>query len=98
MPIHKFQVDPHATTTDNIAPRLKAVLIHELGFPLSPERIREETSLYGKGLGLDSVDVITLITRLEEEFDIFFGPEEIGPSVKTFGSLLGSVREKLNHK
>jgi acyl carrier protein len=83
---------------DQLAPRLKAVLIRELGFPLSPERIHEETSLHGKGLGLDSVDVVTLITRIEEEFDIFFEPEDIGPSIKTFGTLLQSVQAKLNSK
>ena len=84
--------------TDQLAPRLKAVLIRQLGSSLSPERIHEETSLHGKGLGLDSVDVVTLITRIEEEFDIFFEPEDIGPSIKTFGTLLQSVHAKLNPK
>jgi acyl carrier protein len=87
-----------AVANDNVRERLKTVLINQLGFPLRPERIREETSLYGKGLGLDSVDVVSLITRLEEEFDIFFEPEEIGASVKTFGFLLRSVQKKLNDK
>ena len=85
-------------STENVAQRLKTVLIDQLGFSLSPERIQEDTSLHGKGLGLDSVDVVTLLTRLEDEFDIFFEPQDIGPSIKTFGSLLQSVNEKLNHK
>ena len=85
-------------TTENVAQRLKTVLIDHLGYPLNPERIREDTSLHGKGLGLDSVDVVTLISRLEEEFEIFFEAEDIGPSIKTFGSLLQSVNEKLGQK
>ena len=81
---------------DNIEQRLKTVLIDQLGFSLSPDRIHQETTLYGKGLGLDSVDLVTLIARLEEEFDIFFEPEEIGPSTQNFGVLLQSVEKKLN--
>jgi acyl carrier protein len=83
-------------STDNIEQRLKTVLIDQLGFSLSPDRIRRETTLYGKGLGFDSVDLVTLITRLEEEFDIFFEPEEIGSSTQNFGVLLQSVQKKLN--
>jgi len=82
--------------TDSLEHRVKTILIDQLGFSLSPERIRRETSLYGKGLGLDSVDLVTLVTRLEEEFDIFFEPEEIGLSAKNFGLLLEAVERKLN--
>ena len=82
--------------TDNIEQRVKTVLIDQLGFSLIPERIHRRTSLYGIGLGLDSVDLVTLVTRLEEEFDIFFEPEEIGPSMKNFGVLVEAVEAKLN--
>jgi acyl carrier protein len=82
--------------TNNIEQRLKTVLIDQLGFSLSPERIHRETSLYGKGLGLDSVDLVTLVMRVEEEFDIFFEPEEIGPSTKNFGVLLRAIEAKTN--
>jgi acyl carrier protein len=85
-------------STENIAQRLKTLLIYQLGFSLSPERIQESTALHGRGLGLDSVDIVTLITRLEDEFEIFFEPEDISRSIKTFGSLLQSVNEKLSHK
>jgi acyl carrier protein len=85
-------------STDPTAQRLKTVLMRQLKMSLSPDRINDSTTLYGKGLGLDSVDVVTLITRIEEEFDIFFEPEDIGTSIKSFGALLESVRAKLEQK
>jgi acyl carrier protein len=53
-----------------------------------------ETSLYGKGLGLNSVDVMALIVQIEEAFGIYFEDEEIVDSVGTFGTLVRAVRRK----
>jgi acyl carrier protein len=89
-------ISPSTMNPNNIEKRVKSVLIDQLGFSISPERIHRKTSLYGKGLGLDSVDLVTLVTRLEEEFDIFFEPEEISPSTHNFGLLLETVERKLN--
>lgn len=81
--------DPH------LAERLKKILVEELAYPVSPDEIRETTSLYGKGLGLGSVDVVSLVVALEEAFDIFFEAEEVADIVESFGSLLAAVRGKL---
>ncbi len=78
--------------------RLKRLLVEELGDSMALEEIRQNTSLYGKGLGLSSVDVMALIVRIEESFDIFFEDGEIAESVKTFGTLAQAVREKLGQR
>ena len=79
----------------SIQQRVKQILVEQLHYSLTPETIRPDTSLYGKGLGLDSVDVVSLMVRLEEEFEIFFEAEEVAPSIQTFGSLLQAVERKL---
>ena len=62
---------------------------------LDLQSIRDDTSLYGQGFGLDSVDVVGLIVRLEHEFRVSFEDGELWESVKTFGTLVDSLRRKL---
>ena len=81
--------------THSVEERLRKVLLAQLDHSLAVDEIGDETSLYGKGLGLDSVDVVSLIVGVEEEFDIFFEAEEIAASVATFGSLARAIEQKL---
>lgn len=78
--------------------RLKKLLVEELGDSVDIEEIRDDTSLYGKGLGLSSVDVMALIVQIEETFDVFFEDDEIAKSAKTFGTLAGTIRQKLGRR
>ena len=80
---------------DDVAERLKKILVDEAGYSLTIDQIHRSTSLYGKGLGLSSLDVVSLVVRLEDEFNIFFEAEEVAPSVETFGSLLEAIRRKI---
>jgi acyl carrier protein len=80
--------------TGDIEERLRNILAEELSHPPTRQQIHEATSLYGRGLGLDSLDAVSLITRLEEEFDVFFAHTEIGPSLESFGALLRAIEQK----
>ena len=75
--------------------QVKKILAKQSSYVLDTEKLRSDTSLYGKGLGLNSLDVVSLIVRLEEEFEIFFEAEEVTTSVENFGSLLRAVQHKL---
>ena len=90
---------PRTGTEDRVADliddRLRKVLVEQLKYPLSASEIVEHTSLYGKGLGLDSLDVVSLIVRVEDEFDIVVEAEEVADIVKTFGTLRDAVHRKL---
>lgn len=57
--------------------RIKQVLIEGLKLKRDPESIRDEDSFFGGGLNLDSVDILTLVTVLEEQFDIRIQDEEV---------------------
>jgi acyl carrier protein len=52
---------------------------------VKPEDIDTDEPLFGKGLGLDSIDALELIILLEEKYGIKFGTAEDGP--KTFFSV-----------
>ena len=80
---------------DVIEDRLVQILAEHLKVPLKREKIREDMSLRGRGLGLDSVDVVSLVVKLEEAFDIFFEAEEVAQCAETFGSLLRTIRHKV---
>jgi acyl carrier protein len=81
--------------SDGLAERLEKILVDQLNHSLEGNEITEDTSLYGKGLGLDSVDVVSLIVRIEDEFNVFFEADEVADSVATFRSLLRAIRVKM---
>ena len=76
--------------------RLKALLVEQLRYPVAPERIRAGSALHDRGLGLSSLDLVTLITRVEEEFDVVFEAEEMSEAIATFGTLLAVTERKLD--
>lgn len=80
----------------NVEERLKKILVNQLSYTVSMEQVHEDTPLYGRGLGLNSLEMVSLVVGLENEFDIFFEADEVAASVGTFGSLLQVVRQKLS--
>ncbi|MDH3689652.1 MAG: acyl carrier protein [Gammaproteobacteria bacterium] len=78
--------------------RLKQMLIEELGYSRNMDSINSDRGLHGTGLGLDFVDVVSLMVKLEQEFDIFFEAEDVTASIKNFGSLVEAIQRKLPEK
>ena len=48
-----------------------------------------------ESLGLDSVDVVGLVMRIEREFRVRLSPEELANAVKVVGDLLDLMEAKL---
>ncbi len=80
---------------DAIEGRLRELLTIELGYSIREGGLGDETPLYGKGLGVNSIDVMELIVRLEGEFEVIFEDDEIPECIETFGSLVQRLRQKL---
>ncbi len=65
----------------DIEERVKNVILNRLKLSLDAKRLKRDTPLIGKGLGLDSVRIIELVVGLEEEFDLFFDDSEMSMEI-----------------
>ena len=72
-------------TNENLAPRVKELIVRRLKLDIDPTTIQSDAPLFGEGLGLDSIDALELVLGLEQEFGIKVEDEEVG--VKAFASV-----------
>lgn len=55
----------------SIQDRLKEIIVETLNLDdISPEDIENDQSLFETGLGLDSIDVLELVVRIEKEYNV----------------------------
>lgn len=71
--------------SENLAPRVKELIVRRLKLDVDPTSIQDDAPLFGEGLGLDSIDALELVLGLEQEFGIKVEDEEVG--VKAFASV-----------
>jgi acyl carrier protein len=58
-----------------------------------------DTPLLGRGIGLDSIDALTLVTALENRFDIEVGDDDLTVDLfKTVGTLAEYVARKASQR
>lgn len=62
---------------ESLAATIKKLIVTELKLNREPESISETDNLFGGGLGLDSIDVLSLVTALEEKFDITIEDDDV---------------------
>ena len=65
--------------------QLRELVSGRLGVSRRQDEIGSDIPLLGEGLGLDSFEIVTLITLTEEQFAVEFGEEEL--TMESFGSL-----------
>lgn len=77
---------------------VKKILVEDLQLATeSVETLERDTPLLGRGLGLDSMEALTLATSLEQRFEIQILDPELTPSLfSSFSALLQFVRDKLD--
>jgi acyl carrier protein len=80
---------------ENLAPRVKELIVRRLKLDIDPASIQDDAPLFGEGLGLDSIDALELVLGLEQEFGIKVEDEEVG--VKAFASVNALV-DFIEHK
>jgi len=56
---------------------IKKVIVEGLKLKREPESIPDQEKLFGGGLYLDSVDVLTLVTVLEERFNLEIADDDV---------------------
>ena len=77
--------------------RIKEILIRELEIdPATISQVDWDTPLLGRGIGLDSMETLTLVTGIEQEFEIQVEDEELTTSLfQTLGTLTEFVLRKI---
>ena len=84
--------------SDNAAirARLKEIIIESLNLEgMSPDAIEDNESLFGEGLGLDSVDALELVVALEKEYSVRIEGEEASREAFTSVATLAAFVETL---
>lgn len=75
---------------------VRTVLIESLDLSQRPEDLQEDTALFGSLPELDSLGVLSLVTAIEERFDITIDDDEFDADLfETLGSLTKFVDSKL---
>lgn len=69
--------DPSARLKEDI----KRAIVRSLRLPITPESIEDGVSLFGEGLGLDSIDVLELVLEIERTFGVSITDEQTGNRV-----------------
>jgi acyl carrier protein len=58
-------------TTEELIPEVQALIIKSLNLQeITPDSFDENTTLFGEGLGLDSIDALELIVMLDRNYGI----------------------------
>lgn len=61
----------------NIEIKLKELLIHHLQIDETPETIDSSKEYFLDDYGVNSIDLLELLLRIEQEFDIEIGDEDL---------------------
>jgi acyl carrier protein len=65
----------------NLKDEIKRAIVRSLRLPMAPESIENSVSLFGEGLGLDSIDVLELVLEIERTFGVSITDEQTGNKV-----------------
>ncbi len=78
--------------TEELIQKLKQQIINELYLEdITPEEIDTELPLFGDGLGLDSIDALSLVVLLDKEYGLQVTDPDTGKAV------LYSIRTIADH-
>lgn len=87
-----------SSTPDTLKDEIKRAIVESLRLPIPVEEIGDATSLYGEGLGLDSIDVLELVLEMERRFGVSITDDETGQrvlrSVDTIADFIVAERAK----
>ena len=73
--------------SEDLIPKVKQMIIDSLRIDgMSPDEIETDATLFGEGLGLDSIDALQLVVAMEKEFGV------VVPDAATGSTVFASVR------
>ena len=76
---------------------IKRAIVRSLRLPMAPEDIEDGVSLFGEGLGLDSIDVLELVLEIERTFGVSIADEQSGQqALRSVNTIAEFVERKRN--
>ena len=80
----------------SIREKLKKIIIEELNIEdVSPEEIRDDEPLFGKKLGLDSIDAVEVVFQVEKHFGVAIKDMKEGrPALQSINSLAAFIEAR----
>lgn len=82
--------DENLQRRNEICETLKARLIEGLDIPYAPQDLRDDISLIGSGLGLDSLDILEVVLCVENNFGVKV-PELSVHVLRSFNTLVDFI-------
>ena len=87
-----------STAPDKLKEEITRAIVESLRLPISVNEIEDGMSLFGEGLGLDSIDVLELVLEMERRFGVSITDDETGQrvlrSVDTIADFIVSERAR----
>lgn len=84
---------PEAEAAGDTQGRLLKLIEQTTEAPLPVLPITSETGLLGRGIGFDSIEVLALVSAIENEFEVTIDDAELRPEhFATVGALVAFVR------
>ena len=90
---------PRAPEKDETAvlPRVLAAIARSVE-TLPADAIGRDTVLLGEGVGVDSLDILRIVSEVEVEFDITLDESRLEPArMRTVGTLAAMIEELISH-
>jgi acyl carrier protein len=80
----------------SIKEKLKKIIIEELNIDdISPEEIGDDEPLFGKKLGLDSIDAVEVVFQVEKHFGVAIKDMKEGrPALQSINSLAACIEAR----
>jgi acyl carrier protein len=73
-----------------------AAMLRELQLSTSTEPLLETTGLLGRGIGLDSMEVLQLVVAAEDQFDVTIDESQLKPEYfRTVGALATFLERRI---
>jgi acyl carrier protein len=73
-------------TVDALLPEVAALIVEALNLEMAPEAIEPDASLFGEGLGLDSIDVLEIALVISKRYGFQLRSDN-ADNVRIFASL-----------
>jgi acyl carrier protein len=87
-----------SSAPDKLKEEIKHAIVESLRLPIAANEIGDGMSLFGEGLGLDSIDVLELVLEMERRFGVSITDDETGQrvlrSVDTIAEYIESERAR----